>query len=73
MTMLMAGGGVKRGAIVGATDEIGAKAVEAAERSCRDPVAKQRITRSVHTLHYGFGHPCQRDPFRGGFRRPGCR
>ena len=28
MTMLMAGGGVKRGAIVGATDEIGAKAAE---------------------------------------------
>ena len=30
MTMLMAGGGVKRGAIVGATDEIGAQAVEVA-------------------------------------------
>ena len=30
MTMLMAGGGVKKGAIVGATDEIGAKAVEVA-------------------------------------------
>ncbi|MFT5126690.1 MAG: hypothetical protein ACI8W8_000285 [Rhodothermales bacterium] len=30
MTMLMAGGGVKRGAIVGATDEIGAEAVEVA-------------------------------------------
>ena len=30
MTMLMAGGGVKRGAIVGAPDEIGAKAVEVA-------------------------------------------
>jgi hypothetical protein len=28
MTMLMAGGGVKRGAIVGATDDIGAEAVE---------------------------------------------
>ena len=30
MTMLMAGGGVKKGSIVGATDEIGAKAVEVA-------------------------------------------
>ena len=30
MTMLMAGGGVKKGAIVGSTDEIGAKAVEVA-------------------------------------------
>ena len=30
MTMLMAGGGVKRGAIVGATDELGAKAIEVA-------------------------------------------
>jgi len=30
MTMLLAGGGVKRGAIVGATDEIGAKAVDVA-------------------------------------------
>ncbi|HIN95391.1 MAG TPA: DUF1501 domain-containing protein, partial [Planctomycetes bacterium] len=28
MTMLMAGGGVKKGSIVGATDEIGAKAAE---------------------------------------------
>jgi len=30
MTMLMAGGGVKKGSIVGATDELGAKAVEVA-------------------------------------------
>ena len=30
MTMLLAGGGVKKGAIVGATDEIGAKAAEVA-------------------------------------------
>ena len=30
MTMLLAGGGVKKGAIVGATDELGATAVEAA-------------------------------------------
>jgi len=30
MTMLMAGGGVKKGSIVGATDEIGAKAAEVA-------------------------------------------
>lgn len=30
MTMLLAGGGVKKGAIVGATDEIGAKAVDVA-------------------------------------------
>lgn len=35
MTMMMAGGGVKRGAIVGATDEIGAEAVEVA-RPIRD-------------------------------------
>ena len=30
MTMLMAGGGVKKGSIVGAPDELGAKAVEVA-------------------------------------------
>jgi hypothetical protein len=30
MTMLKAGGGVKRGAIVGATDELGSRAVEVA-------------------------------------------
>ena len=30
MTILMAGGGVKRGAIVGATDELGSRAVEVA-------------------------------------------
>ncbi|RPH39074.1 MAG: DUF1501 domain-containing protein, partial [Planctomycetota bacterium] len=29
MTLLLAGGGVKRGAVVGATDETGAEAVEA--------------------------------------------
>ena len=28
MCMFLAGGGVKRGAVVGATDEVGAKAVE---------------------------------------------
>ena len=30
MTMLMAGGGVKKGSIVGATDELGAQAVDVA-------------------------------------------
>jgi hypothetical protein len=39
MTMLMAGGGVKRGAIVGATDEIGAKAVE-----CVHPIRDLHVT-----------------------------
>ncbi|WP_044300879.1 DUF1501 domain-containing protein [Rhodopirellula sallentina] len=39
MTMLMAGGGVKRGAIVGATDEIGAAAVE-----CVHPIRDLHVT-----------------------------
>jgi len=30
MTIMMAGGGIKKGAVVGATDEIGAQAVELA-------------------------------------------
>ena len=39
MTILMAGGGVKPGSIVGATDEIGAQAVEVAHpiRDCTPP------------------------------------
>ena len=44
MTMLMAGGGVKRGAIVGATDEIGAKAVE-----CVHPIRDLHVT-MLHLL-----------------------
>ncbi|QDV54455.1 DUF1501 domain-containing protein [Rosistilla oblonga] len=39
MTMLMAGGGVKRGAIVGATDELGASAVE-----CVHPIRDLHVT-----------------------------
>lgn len=39
MTMLMAGGGVKRGAVVGATDELGAQAVE-----CAHPIQDLHVT-----------------------------
>lgn len=39
MTMLLAGGGVKPGAIVGATDELGAKAVE-----CAHPIRDLHVT-----------------------------
>ncbi|QDV10530.1 hypothetical protein CA51_03790 [Rosistilla oblonga] len=39
MTMLMAGGGVKRGAVVGATDELGASAVE-----CVHPIRDLHVT-----------------------------
>lgn len=39
MTMLMAGGGTKRGAIVGATDELGASAVE-----CVHPIRDLHVT-----------------------------
>lgn len=39
MTMLLAGGGVKKGAVVGATDEIGAKAVE-----CVHPIRDFHVT-----------------------------
>lgn len=39
MTMLLAGGGVKKGSIVGATDEIGAKAVE-----CVHPIRDFHVT-----------------------------
>ncbi|GIW97968.1 MAG: hypothetical protein KatS3mg111_1301 [Pirellulaceae bacterium] len=39
MTMLLAGGGVKKGAIVGATDEIGATAVE-----CVHPIRDLHVT-----------------------------
>lgn len=39
MTMLLAGGGVKRGAMVGATDELGAKAVE-----CVHPIRDFHVT-----------------------------
>lgn len=39
MTMLMAGGGVKRGAVVGATDEIGSTAVE-----CVHPIRDLHVT-----------------------------
>jgi hypothetical protein len=39
MTMLLAGGGVRRGAIVGATDEIGATAVE-----CVHPIRDLHVT-----------------------------
>ncbi|MFK8113399.1 MAG: DUF1501 domain-containing protein [Rubripirellula sp.] len=44
MTMWMAGGGTKRGAIVGATDEIGAKAVE-----CVHPIRDVHVT-MMHLL-----------------------
>lgn len=39
MTMLLAGGGVKKGTIVGATDEIGASAVE-----CAHPIRDVHVT-----------------------------
>jgi hypothetical protein len=39
MTMLLAGGGVKRGAIVGATDELGSRAVE-----CVHPIRDFHVT-----------------------------
>jgi hypothetical protein len=39
MTVLMAGGGVKRGTIVGATDEVGSKAVE-----CVHPIRDLHVT-----------------------------
>ena len=39
MTMLLAGGGVKKGSIVGATDEIGASAVE-----CAHPIRDLHVT-----------------------------
>jgi len=39
MTMLMAGGGVKKGSIVGATDEIGASAVD-----CVHPIRDLHVT-----------------------------
>jgi hypothetical protein len=39
MTMLLAGGGVKKGAIVGGTDEIGARAVE-----CAHPIRDLHVT-----------------------------
>lgn len=39
MTMLLAGGGIKKGAIVGATDEIGASAVE-----CAHPIRDLHVT-----------------------------
>lgn len=39
MTMLLAGGGVKRGAIVGGTDELGAAAVE-----CKHPIRDLHVT-----------------------------
>ncbi|MEW4487479.1 DUF1501 domain-containing protein [Thalassoglobus sp. JC818] len=39
MTMMLAGGGVKKGAIVGATDEIGAEAVE-----CVHPIRDLHVT-----------------------------
>ena len=39
MTMLLAGGGVKRGAVVGATDEIGAEAVD-----CVHPIRDLHVT-----------------------------
>lgn len=39
MTMLMAGGGVKRGAVVGATDELGSSAVE-----CVHPIRDVHVT-----------------------------
>ena len=44
MTMLMAGGGIKRGAIVGATDEFGAKAVD-----CVHPIRDLHVT-MLHLL-----------------------
>lgn len=39
MTMLLAGGGVKRGAVVGATDELGSSAVE-----CAHPIRDLHVT-----------------------------
>ena len=39
MTMLLAGGGVKKGAVVGATDELGLKAVE-----CVHPIRDLHVT-----------------------------
>ena len=39
MTMMLAGGGVKRGAIVGGTDELGATAVE-----CAHPIRDFHVT-----------------------------
>lgn len=39
MTMMLAGGGVKRGAVIGATDEIGAQAVE-----CVHPIRDFHVT-----------------------------
>ena len=39
MTMLLAGGGVKKGAVVGATDELGSSAVE-----CVHPIRNFHVT-----------------------------
>jgi hypothetical protein len=39
MTMLLAGGGVKKGAVIGATDELGAEAVE-----CVHPIRDLHVT-----------------------------
>ena len=39
MTMLLAGGGVKKGAVVGATDELGASAVD-----CVHPIRDLHVT-----------------------------
>ena len=69
MTILMAGGGVKPGSIVGATDELGSGAVEVAHpnpRSSRHPTPFARTGRQQADLLFTEGRYKQTQPVSEG-------